>query len=247
MSSKDDLIKMNLEGIRMEFPSQKPIILLKEETGNRFLPIWIGAFEAYAIALELAHYKTPRPMTHDLIVSIIQSLNAHIDRVVITDLKNNTFYAAIRLVSDGKEMIVDSRPSDAIAIAIRQKSPIFVSKALTDKMIDEVDEIFETLKGWERSKRNTYLKTILEKGNEEIFQKLKEKIGDELYEHLLNSVQYEKQYSLGMIRMLANFRHSETCEAILGVLKDMNSDNEDFEAVLALFASLSTFWLMSVA
>jgi HEAT repeat protein len=111
---------------------------------------------------------------------------------------------------------------------------------------DILDEIFETLKGWDRPKRNTYLKTILEKGNEEIFRKLKEKIGDELFEHLLNSVQYEKQYSLEIIRMLANFRHNETCEAILGVLKEMNSDSEDYESILMLFASLSDVWASSV-
>ena len=111
---------------------------------------------------------------------------------------------------------------------------------------DILDEIFETLKSWDRPKRNTYLRTILEKGNEEIFRKLKEKIGDELFEHLLNSVQYEKQYSLEIIRMLANFRHNETCEAILGVLKEMNSDSEDYEAILMLFASLSDVWVSSV-
>ena len=111
---------------------------------------------------------------------------------------------------------------------------------------DILDEIFETLKGWDRPKRNTYLKTILEKGNEEIFRKLKEKIGDELFEHLLNSVRYEKQYSLEIIRMLTNFRHSETCEAILGALKEMNSDSEDYEAILTLFASLSDVWVSSI-
>ena len=111
---------------------------------------------------------------------------------------------------------------------------------------DILDEIFETLKSWDRPKRNTYLRTILEKGNEEIFRKLKEKIGDELFEHLLNSVQYEKQYSLEIVRMLANFRHNETCEAILGVLKEMNSDSEDYEAILMLFASLSDVWASSV-
>jgi HEAT repeat protein len=109
-----------------------------------------------------------------------------------------------------------------------------------------LDEIFETLKSWDRPKRNTYLKTILEKGNEEIFRKLKEKIGDELFEHLLNSVQYEKRYSLAIIRMLTNFRHSETCEAILGALKEMNSDSEDYEAILTLFASLSDVWVSSI-
>lgn len=111
---------------------------------------------------------------------------------------------------------------------------------------DILDEIFESLKSWDRPKRNTYLKTILEKGNEEIFRKLKEKIGDELFEHLLNSVQYEKQYSLEIIRMLTNFRHNETCEAILGVLREMDSDSEDYEAILMLFCSLSDVWVSSI-
>jgi HEAT repeat protein len=111
---------------------------------------------------------------------------------------------------------------------------------------DILDEIFETLKSWNRPKRNTYLKTILEKGNEEIFRKLKEKIGDELYEHLLNNVRYEKQYSLEIIRMLTNFKHRETCEAILGALQEMNNDSEDYEAILMLFASMSDVWVSSI-
>jgi len=109
-----------------------------------------------------------------------------------------------------------------------------------------LDEIFDTLKGWDRPKRNTYLKTILEKGNEEIFRKLKEKIGDELFEHLLNSVKYEKQYSLGVIRLLTDFRHSETCEAILGALKEIDTESEDYEAIMVLFASMSDIWVSSI-
>ena len=105
-----------------------------------------------------------------------------------------------------------------------------------------LNEVFEALKGWDRQKRNTYLKIILEKGNEEIFEKLKEKIGDELYEHLLNSLRYEKQYSLEIIRMLTHFRNSETCDAILGILAEMDRDSEDFGAALTLFASMSDVW-----
>jgi len=109
-----------------------------------------------------------------------------------------------------------------------------------------LDDIFEMLKNWDREKRNAYLKIILEKGNEEIFQKLKVKIGDELYEHLLSSIWHEKQYSLEAIRMLAHFRHSDACEAILGVLKEMSSDSEDYETILELFASMSDVWAPSV-
>ncbi|MDD5660037.1 MAG: bifunctional nuclease family protein [Actinomycetota bacterium] len=149
MKNENDLIKMNLEGVRMEFPSQKPIILLKEETGNRFLPIWIGAFEAYAIALELAHYKTPRPMTHDLIIDILNSLNVKVDYVCISDIIDNTFYAILTLVRDKQQKInIDIRPSDAIAIAVRSKCPVFASvevienAGLTITTIDEEVEKF---------------------------------------------------------------------------------------------------------
>ncbi len=109
-----------------------------------------------------------------------------------------------------------------------------------------LDDVFEALKSWDRAKRNTYLKIILEKGNEDIFQKLKEKIGDELYEHLLSNICNEKQYSLEAIRMLANFRHSDACEAILDVLKEMNSESEEYETIMELFASLSDVWAPSV-
>jgi HEAT repeat protein len=109
-----------------------------------------------------------------------------------------------------------------------------------------LDELFEILKGWSREKRNAYLRVILEKGNEDIFQKLKEKIGDELYEHLLNSIRYEKQCSLEIMHMLAYFRHDETCEAILDVLADMSPENDNYGPILELFVSLSDVWIPSV-
>jgi bifunctional DNase/RNase len=89
MEDKDSLIKVQLEGVRMEYPSQKPIILLKEENGERFLPIWVGAFEASAIALELVNFRTPRPMTHDLIISIINDLGAKVDFIAVTNIVNS--------------------------------------------------------------------------------------------------------------------------------------------------------------
>jgi len=147
MNNKDDLIKMNLEGVRMEYPSQKPIILLKEETGNRFLPIWIGAFEAYAIALELVHYKTPRPMTHDLIIDIFDSLNVRVNNICISDIIDNTFYAILNLAKDeNQEINIDLRPSDAIAIAVRSKCPIFASVDVIENAglaISTIDEEIE--------------------------------------------------------------------------------------------------------
>jgi len=128
-----NLIKMSLEGVRIEFPSQKPIILLKEEGGERYLPIWIGAFEASAIALELSNIKTPRPMTHDLIVNILVTLKTTIDNIEISDIKDNTFYAVINM-KDVKSRVlrIDSRPSDAIAIAVRKKCDIYAAEHVLD-------------------------------------------------------------------------------------------------------------------
>jgi len=124
-----DLIKMTLEGVRIEIPSNKPILLLKEENGNRYLPIWIGPYEASAIALELSNIKTPRPMTHDLIMNIINNLKISIDNIEITDIKDNTFYATINLKNtDSKVVKIDSRPSDAVATAVRSKCDIFVKE-----------------------------------------------------------------------------------------------------------------------
>lgn len=141
----DDLIEVIVKRVSPDLQSGQYKVVLQDKDTGRVLLIWVGHFEGSAIALGLEESWTPRPMTHDLISNIIHSLNAHLDRVVITDLRNNTFYAVMHFVCDGREMTVDSRPSDAIAIAIRQKSSIFVNKTLTDKMIDEVDEIFETL------------------------------------------------------------------------------------------------------
>jgi len=120
---------MTLEGVRIEIPSNKPILLLKEENGNRYLPIWIGPFEASAIALELSNIKTPRPMTHDLIMNIINNLNISIDNIEITDIRNNTFYAIINIKNTDKKVVrIDSRPSDAIATAVRSKCDIYVKE-----------------------------------------------------------------------------------------------------------------------
>lgn len=139
-----DLIKMTLEGVRIEIPSNKPILLLKEENGNRYLPIWIGPYEASAIALELSNIKTPRPMTHDLIMNIINNLKIIIDNIEITDIKDNTFYAIINLKNtDSKVVKIDSRPSDAIATAVRSKCDIFVKEHVLESgglKIQSIDE-----------------------------------------------------------------------------------------------------------
>ncbi len=150
MEDKDILIKVLLEGVRMEHPSQKPIILLKEENGERFLPIWIGSFEASAIALELVNFKTPRPMTHDLILSIIKDLKARVDFIAVTNIIDETFYAVLNLTNDAGETIaIDLRPSDAIAIAVRSKCPIFASKFVMENAglrISSIEEEVEKFK-----------------------------------------------------------------------------------------------------
>ncbi|MGM0365458.1 MAG: bifunctional nuclease family protein [Actinomycetota bacterium] len=126
---KKKLIKMSLEGVRIEMPTQKPIILLKEKEGNRYLPIWIGAFEATAIALEMSDIKTPRPMTHDLMTNILKTLDCSIQNIEICDIRDNTFYAFINMKNKKKDDIeIDSRPSDAIALAVRCNCDIYAAE-----------------------------------------------------------------------------------------------------------------------
>ena len=109
-----------------------PIILLRDRDGQRVLPIWVGASEANAIALQIENITTPRPMTHDLLRNVIHDLKAEIRKVVVSDLKDNTFYALIHLEVNGEALAVDPRPSDAIALALRARAPIFVE----DRVID---------------------------------------------------------------------------------------------------------------
>ena len=109
-----------------------PIILLRDRDGQRVLPIWVGASEANAIALQIENITTPRPMTHDLLRNVIHDLKAEIRKVVVSDLKDNTFYALIHLEANGEPLAVDARPSDAIALALRARAPIFVE----DRVID---------------------------------------------------------------------------------------------------------------
>ncbi|MGM0367798.1 MAG: bifunctional nuclease family protein [Actinomycetota bacterium] len=138
-----NLIKMSLEGVRIEVPSQKPIILLKEEEGNRYLPIWIGAFEASAIALEVSNIKTPRPMTHDLMTNMLKKLECKIERIEITEIKENTFYAIIKMLNGKEELKIDSRPSDAIALAVRNDCEIYADESVLDSAGLEIQSIEE--------------------------------------------------------------------------------------------------------
>jgi bifunctional DNase/RNase len=126
----EELILVELKGLMLDPGSNAPIILLKEKAGSELLPIWIGVFEANAIALQIENVQTPRPMTHDLLKNVIQDLSAHVDRIVVTELKENTFYAVIHLRTDGSAVVVDARPSDAIALALRSGAPIFVEDSV---------------------------------------------------------------------------------------------------------------------
>jgi bifunctional DNase/RNase len=126
-------VEMKVRGLALDPLSNMPIIILKDEEEKRSLPIWVGIFEANAIALELEKISTPRPMTHDLIKNILESLDARVLKVVVTDLKENTFYAVLHVQLGDVEYTVDSRPSDAIALALRVAAPIYVDEEVVRK------------------------------------------------------------------------------------------------------------------
>ena len=127
------MIRMIVQGLTIDPSSNSPILILKDDTGEQTLPIWIGLLEATAIASELEKVSFSRPMTHDLLRNVIQGLGFHVERVEVCDLKDNTFYALLHLMGPGGEQVIDSRPSDAIALALRAGAPIFVAeKVLTE-------------------------------------------------------------------------------------------------------------------
>ena len=131
-------------GVRVELPSNQPIVLLKEADGDRYLPIWIGAVEATAIAFALQGIQTPRPMTHDLMRDILGETDVAVERILISELVDQTFYALIRMSSDGKTVEVSSRPSDAIALAVRINAPIFAAEEVLDQAGIELKDEEET-------------------------------------------------------------------------------------------------------
>lgn len=145
-------VEMTVKGLTLDPLTNMPIVILKDMDDKRVLPIWIGLFEANAIALELEKIPTPRPMTHDLIRDIISGLNATVSKIVVNDLKNNTFYAVIHIALNGSNIVIDSRPSDAIALALRIGAPIYVSTDVVNKAksIDMTEESEDTdqLKEW---------------------------------------------------------------------------------------------------
>ncbi len=150
-----DLIEVKVKGIVVDPKANNPVVVLVDLTGQKALPIWIGVFEAEAISRGLEDVVTLRPMTHDLMKQILDTFHVSLDRVVINDLKGNTFYANLHLNVEGKRLLVDSRPSDAIALAVRLKAPIFVSEAvvqsteqlgiMANTLLEEKDELTEII------------------------------------------------------------------------------------------------------
>lgn len=138
------MIELSLVGVRVELPSNQPIVLLKEVEGDRYLPIWIGAVEATAIAFALQGIQTPRPMTHDLLRDVLTEVDIAVERVVISELVDQTFYALISLSSNGSSKEVSSRPSDAIALAVRINAPIFAAEDVLDQAGIELKDDEET-------------------------------------------------------------------------------------------------------
>jgi hypothetical protein len=127
------LLEVRVRGVTVDPQAGAPVVLLEELRGERVLPIWVGVSEARAIAMEMDNVTPPRPMTHDLIKTILEGVNAQVTNVVITDLRDNTFYAQIALHSAGASLHIDARPSDAVALALRVNAPIYVAKAVFDR------------------------------------------------------------------------------------------------------------------
>lgn len=121
-------VEMKIRGLVMDPATNMPIVILKEVQSDTVLPIWVGLYEANAIALEIEKSTTPRPMTHDLLRNLIRDLNATVEKVVVTELKNDTFYAVIWMNQEGVPVSIDARPSDALALALRSDCPIYVSE-----------------------------------------------------------------------------------------------------------------------
>ncbi|MDP1808364.1 MAG: bifunctional nuclease family protein [Actinomycetota bacterium] len=127
------MLKMELHGVNLDMLTNQPVVILKDPAAKRFLPIWIGQFEATAILMEIQGIKPSRPLTHDLLKSVIEQLNASIRHIVIDDLKEGTFFAKIHLDNGTGPLTIDARPSDAIALAVRMEAPIFAEESVLEK------------------------------------------------------------------------------------------------------------------
>jgi len=145
------LVPMSIKGLMLDPVSNSPIVVLKDDDEKFFLPIWVGIFEANAIALQLENIATPRPMTHDLLRNMISELNGQVARVVINELRDSTFFAQIRIITGDRMLEVDARPSDAIALALRTEAPIFVAESVLQQaqtITPDEDEDSDKMKKW---------------------------------------------------------------------------------------------------
>jgi bifunctional DNase/RNase len=147
------MLEMVIYGVRFALVGKQPIVLLKTRDGNKFLPIWIGHPEAAAILMKLQGATTPRPMTHDLINDMLGELDVSCTKVSVTELKENTFYASITLQLNGREIEIDSRPSDALALAVRTSAPIFAAESVIEESaiefeheVEDTEEVVEKFK-----------------------------------------------------------------------------------------------------
>ncbi|HEY3106976.1 MAG TPA: bifunctional nuclease family protein [Gaiellaceae bacterium] len=131
--------EMVIYGVSFDMVGKQPIVLLKTADGNKFLPIWIGHPEAAAILMKLQGASTPRPMTHDLVTDMLDKLEARVVRIAVTELRENTFYAVVTVAVDGSEIEIDSRPSDAIALAVRADAPIFADESVIEESAIEFE------------------------------------------------------------------------------------------------------------
>src|SRR5436305_7309828 len=127
------LIEMSIKGLMVDPVTNMPIVILRDADNQRVLPIWVGPVEANAIALQIENVAPPRPMTHDLLKNVLIELGATLVRVIITNLRENTFYAYLELRRDGETILIDARPSDAIALSLRTKAPVFVDPRVLDE------------------------------------------------------------------------------------------------------------------
>ncbi len=134
---------MTIYGVSFDMVGKQPIVLLKTVDGNKFLPIWIGHPEAAAILMKLQGASTPRPMTHDLISDMLEQVDAKCEKVSVTELRDNTFYASITIAMNGSELEIDSRPSDALALAVRCSAPIFAADDVIEESAIEFDQEVE--------------------------------------------------------------------------------------------------------
>ena len=151
MSGLAESIQMRIKGLMLDPASKTPIVILHESEKNILLPIWIGVFEANAIALRIEGIEPPRPMTHDLLFTLLETLETEVKSITISDLKDNTFYAQIDLQAPDGEMRIDARPSDAIALALRAKAPIYVLRSVLE--IAQTSEIAQRLSDEEQLKK----------------------------------------------------------------------------------------------